>query len=183
MLVDDVLKLTPLERFLYWISERHAIYLRRQAGAPKPWTDDEILQNNFFTNPYREHDKTTTWFRTTVRDPLRDDPAVILATTIFRWFNLIETGEVLMGGSTNLLLDWSEPEALARLSSVPKVFTGAFMVNSPAGKPKLEEVCRRITKVWNYRKQLIARIPDWTTLQFAHSELTRHEGHRRFQRL
>ncbi len=92
MLTTDVLKLTPTDRFLYWVRERHAITLRREAGAAKPWTDDEVLQNYFFTSPYRERDKTTTWFRTHVRDPLRDDPAVILATTIFRWFNHIPTG-------------------------------------------------------------------------------------------
>ncbi len=51
MLITDVLKLTPLERFLYLDRERHAIYLRRRAGMPKPWTDDEILQNYCFTNP------------------------------------------------------------------------------------------------------------------------------------
>ena len=77
MLVADVLKLTPLERFLYWVRERHAIYLKKSAGLPPPWTDDEILQNYAFTNPYREHDRTTVWFRTHVRDPLQNDPAVI----------------------------------------------------------------------------------------------------------
>ena len=119
MRIAEVLTLTPPERFVYWIRERHSIHLKRQAGAPKPWTDDEILQSNFFTNPYRENDKTTAWFRTHVREPLRTDPAVILATVIFRWFNLISTGEVLMsGGASNLLLDWSEDEALARLSPI-----------------------------------------------------------------
>ena len=118
MKIADVRKLTPLEVFLYWIRERFAIYQRGQAGCLKPWTDDEILQNYRFTNPYRELDKTTAWFRTMVRDPLRDDPAVVLATTIVRWFNFIPTGEVLMGGSSNLLLDWSEEEALARLRPI-----------------------------------------------------------------
>jgi hypothetical protein len=118
MRTQDVLKLTPVEQALYFMRERHDIHLRRQAGLPKPWTDDEILQANFFTNPYRENDKTTAWFRANVRDPLRDDSAVLLATTIFRWFYFIPTAEVLMGGSTNLLLDWSEDEALARLASV-----------------------------------------------------------------
>jgi hypothetical protein len=49
---------------------------------------------------------------------VRDDPAVRFTTTIFRWFNFIPTAEVLMGGPSNLLLEWSEPEALARLSAI-----------------------------------------------------------------
>ena len=64
-----------------------------------------------------------------------------------------------MGGPSNLLLDWSEAEALARLSRIRDaggtIVTGAYMVNSPSGKPKLEEICRRITKVWNARQRLI----------------------------
>jgi hypothetical protein len=179
MKIEDVRQLTPIEIFLYWLRERHAIYLRRQAGMPKPWTDDEILQNNRFTNPYRENDKTTVWFRTNVRDPLRDDPAVILATVIFRWFNFVPTAEVLMGGTSNLLLDWSEAEALARLSPIREsggqVFTGAYMVNSPPGKPKLEEICRRITAVWK-RGDFLRRRADWPRMQLAHEDLLRFEG-------
>jgi hypothetical protein len=180
VLIADVLKLRPLERLLYWIRERHAIYLRRQAGAPKPWTDDEILQNYFFTNPYRENDRTTAWFRTHVRDPLRDDPAVVLATVIFRWFNYIPTAEVLMGGASNLLLDWSEPEALARLVPIRdaggQIFTGAYMVNSPPGEPKLEAICRRITAVWKRGDFLRRRARDWPRMQLAHEDLLRFDG-------
>lgn len=85
-----------LERFLYWFQERHLIHLRRQAGQAKPWTEDEQMLDFFFTNPYRENDKTTVWFRTNIRDPLRANPAVLMATIIFRWFNFIPTGQVLL---------------------------------------------------------------------------------------
>jgi alpha-glutamyl/putrescinyl thymine pyrophosphorylase clade 1 len=147
--------------------------------VPKPWTDDEILQNYFFTNPYRENDKTTTWVRMHIGDPWRDDPAVLLATTIFRWFNFIPTAEVLMGGPSTLLLEWSEPE-LARLSAIRnaggQVFTGAFMVNSPPGEPKVEAICRRITRVWKSRDLLIRRSSEWRPMQLAHAELTSYDG-------
>src|SRR4051812_37444375 len=95
MLTSQVKKLSPIDRFTYWISERHNIFKKRRAGKPAPWTDDEILQGYFFTNPYRENDKTTAWFRERVRNPLRDSHHVIMATVIFRWFNLISTGEML----------------------------------------------------------------------------------------
>lgn len=171
MKVEEVKKLSPLDRFIYWVRERHNIYLRRKAGKPKPWTDDEVMQSYFFTHPYRELDKVTVWFRENVREPLRDDPAVLMATVIFRWFNLPETAEVLMDGpivSDNsegcLLLNWDAEEAVRRLAEVrergKKIFTGAFMINSPAGEPKLEAICRRIDAVWEDRERLIDCILD-----------------------
>lgn len=50
--------------FFAFARERHATYLRRQSGAPEPWTDDPILRKFRFTNVFRELDRTTVWFRT-----------------------------------------------------------------------------------------------------------------------
>lgn len=160
MKIAEVAKMTAMNRFLYWIRERHQIYVKRNLGMFKPWTDDEVMQSFFFTNPYRENDKVTRWFRGRVREPLAEVPEVIFATIAFRWFNLPETGDILIGPinrkgdliSQNLLLNWDEGEALRRLSEVrargEKVFTGAFMINSPGGEPKLEAICKRISNVW-----------------------------------
>ena len=83
----------PIQRFFWWIEERHRIFLSKEAGLPRgKWTDDEILKTYRFTNPFRENDKTTVWFRENMREPLKDSPEVLMATVIFRWFNLIETG-------------------------------------------------------------------------------------------
>lgn len=84
-----------VEDFFAFARERHAIYLRRQAGFPYPWTADPVLQTGRFTNVFRELDRTTKWFREHVRDPLRDKPEVLLATVIFRWFNRTTTGEAI----------------------------------------------------------------------------------------
>lgn len=81
--------------FFAYARERHATYLRRAAGGPAPWTDDPVLQKYKFCNVFRELDRTTAWFRQHVREPLRDDPAVLLATVVFRWFNRISTGEAV----------------------------------------------------------------------------------------
>lgn len=167
MNIEDVKKLPPLERFLYWITERHRIYLKRKAGDPAPWTDDEILRTYYFTNPYRENDRTTVWFRENVRDPLRDDPRVLFATVAFRWFNLIETGKLLweygdtVDGCCDLLTHWNPKLVLSllslRRSRGEQVFTGAYMINSPGGRGKLEAIVERITNVWEEREHLTAR--------------------------
>lgn len=192
MRTAEVKKLSTIDRFLYWIEERHSIHLRRQAGKSKPWTDDEILQNYFFTNPYRENDKVTRWFKEIVRDPLRDRVEVVMATIIFRWFNYIPTGELLWHygdgreGVGDLLTNWNKKIALKILGDVRakggQVFTGAYIINSPAGVPKLEATCDRIDVVWNDREQLYAFFEDdrnWRggrTLAKAHKALLRYPG-------
>ena len=49
--------------FWDFVRERHAIYLKRQAGAPPPWTTDAVLANYHFTNVYRELDPGTAFIR------------------------------------------------------------------------------------------------------------------------
>jgi len=179
MTTDEVKLLTPRQRFWYWCRERHQIHLRRRAGLPKPWTDDEVLRTVFFTNPYRENDKVTVWFRDAIRDPLRDHPDVLFATVCFRWFNLPETGEIL--GRTGLLTDWRPDVALFHLDRVRKaggkVFTGAYMINSPAGEPKLEAIVRRVTNVW---KDVPLLLSQWDLadgrMETMWTELTRYDG-------
>lgn len=153
MTLEEVRKLQPVARLIYWISERHQIYLRRAAGKSKPWTDDPILQSVYFTNPYRENDKVTAWVRRNIREPLGDDPAVVFAVVAFRWFNLPRTGEALLDGPPpdwsapgNLLRNWDTAEAVHRLETMrgrgETVFTGAYNIsNGGSTKPKINRVC------------------------------------------
>jgi hypothetical protein len=182
----DVKKLSPPARFLYWCRERWDIYLRRRSGAPKPWTDDEVLRDYFFTMPYREKDKTTVWFRDKFRGPMRDSPSVLMGTVIFRWFNHIPTGVVLL--SSRLLEDWNSMRALMILGPLrnkgTQIFTGAYMINSPGGVPKLEAICGRVSGVWRDREDLVNRfvVPlcfgptRGLTMEEAHGLLTRYDG-------
>ena len=55
--------MTPERRFFWWIEERHEIFKKKEQGLPRPWTTDIILDTYRFTNPFRENDKTTVWFR------------------------------------------------------------------------------------------------------------------------
>lgn len=199
MKIQEVAKLSPVDRLCYWIRERHNIYLRRLQGKPKPWTDDEILQSIFFTNPYRENDKVTVWFRDNIREPLRDRPEVLFATVCFRWFNLPEpTGRVLMSPfcsasqsrtltplgrlMLSLCCNWDPNTTFHVLDGLRKekkqIFTGAFMINSPPGQGKLEAIVERITNVWEDRKDLVDFFypVQGRTMQKAHERLTKYPG-------
>ncbi len=162
MKISDVAKLSPMQRFLYWVKERHNIYLIRQEGLPKPWTDDEVLQSWFFTNPYRENDRVTRWFREQIRDPWREDERVVFATVAFRWFNYIPTGQILHGAK--LFEDWCTKEALALLRTRQdlghQVFTGAFNISaSGSTKPKINRVCEDyLQPVWEQKEYLLGEL-------------------------
>ena len=47
------MKKSMINKFLYWISERHKVYLNKEAKSEWPWTKDKILQEYKFTNPFR----------------------------------------------------------------------------------------------------------------------------------
>ncbi len=186
MEIIKVKKLSPLDRFVYWIRERHNIYLKRRLGVPKPWTTDEILQQYFFTNPYREHDKVTLWFRKNLREPLCDDSSVVFTTVAFRWFNLPETAVKLMevAPPLGLLVFWDKNKVLDVLGAArdrgEQIFTGAYMINSPPGEKKLEAIVKRIDNVWRDRVELYEDLKPkkdrQSTLQEAHERLTLYDG-------
>jgi hypothetical protein len=159
------------------MGERHSIYLKREAGKPKPWTNDPIMRLYFFTNPYREHDKTTKWFRENVREQMRNDPAVLMATVIFRWFNLISTGEVLL--KEKLLGHWNQQHAARVLHRIQdaekKVFTGAYLIQSRKGS-KIDVVCERIENVWLQRKKIRKEWKRGMSMKELHARLMEFEG-------
>ena len=46
-----------LKLYLHYIVERQEVLKKRQQGQPYPWTDDEIIRNNSFTNNHRFNDR------------------------------------------------------------------------------------------------------------------------------
>jgi hypothetical protein len=87
------MRVDKVNEFFEFANERHMVYLRRADGKPRPWTHDPILDSWYFTNVYRELDKTTKWFRRNVRENLRDSITVLPATVLFRWFNRVDIAE------------------------------------------------------------------------------------------
>lgn len=176
MKTKDVKKLKPKQRFLYWIRERHAIYEKKEAGLPRPWTDDEVLQRYFFTNPYRENDRVTKWFKQHIREPLRGSGEVLFATIAFRWFNKPETGQVLLQGAKGplgpdcLLRNWRTPVAKSRLNKLSNngrqaVFTGAYIIMSPQGTKKIDGICGLVGDMWKARHRLLEVAREEGTLE------------------
>jgi hypothetical protein len=142
--------------FWSFVNERHAIYLKRQAGAQPPWTEHRALQENYFCNVFRELDTTTIWYAGNIRKPLENRQEIFMATVIFRWFNFIETGRTLL--EHGLLTDWSSKRAQDALRGRIKYVTGAYMIKTPTGMDKLHGVCWAIDQMWPQRKALFAQM-------------------------
>lgn len=139
------------EHFFEFARKRHQIYLDRQAGLPRPWTDDPILQLYRFTNVFRELDRTTLWFRANVRQYLlhADEEGQLLGTILFRTLNRTETAEVIFNQNRLGPLrpaGWAylegeigieELEQYMRAHCPAPWVTGAYIVKTPDGMDKL----------------------------------------------
>ena len=157
----------PTRRFFRWIEDRHEIYLKKEEGLPRPWTTDVILDTYRFTNPFRENDKTTVWFRQNMRDPLKHTKDVLLATVIFRWFNLIETGETLL--RHDLHKQWNPELAREKIKEQKKYVTVGYIIKTPDGMDKVDGVIWCINNIVRSHNKIINDFAKINTLQKAHA--------------
>lgn len=145
--------------FWYMSNERNRIFLRKQAGLPKPWTDDPIFQRYKFTNVFRELDKTTIFVREHIREPLRTSPELLLFNlALFR-----QTGSA--EGWQGIVKRFDPAKHAAKYIEAQqrgvKVFTGAYMVTGmfpgAKGGHKVASLFEHALKpVWEARKALVA---------------------------
>lgn len=155
------MELLQAKEFFTFERERYNIYLRRKAGQPFPWTGDTILREYRFTNTFRELDRTTTWFRENIRDPLSlkaSDEAgrlkLVDSTIIFRWFNRISSMELIL----DLLVNkWDTEKARRILKDVKPVVSGAFMIKTVSGMTKLNGMLESIDLAILMTPDMVAR--------------------------
>jgi hypothetical protein len=162
--------LSGAEKFFAYSRERYQILLNRRAGKPREeWTQDPVLKQWSFCNIFREDDATTIWFRDNIRDPLRSQPEVILATIAFRWFNRINAGEVLKPFILERNWDFEQwrmaLEERKRQDGV--IITGAYIVKTPARLTKIEALLFLIEIAKKREEQLIKDIYYNLSLQAA----------------
>ena len=143
-----------VDRYVYWIEERERIrHLKEEVRQEPPWTMDPILREFKFCQVFREDDRTTRWFRHHIREPLRNDPEVFMATVAFRFFNLIETGETLL--DHNLHIEWDREKAIQEIRKQNKWVTGAYIVKSPNRMDKVTGVAECVSHIWAERERIL----------------------------
>lgn len=170
MLIDRVKQLSPMDRLLYWMSEREYIRIRRLHGQPPPWTDDEILQRYRFCNVRRMDDRVSQWLLKHWYQPYRNHPNMLLACTMARFFNLPNTLSAI--GFPEV---WNADKVRRQLRQMQKrgtIFNSAYMVRGNDGVDK-------IACVINYTAQRIVKHPpiiDSSSMENSWSEVLRVRG-------
>jgi len=168
----------PIKRFAYWIAERHNIYKKKQQGRDK-LTDDPILETYKFTNPFREHDRTTVAFRKWTKEhdnsPYGD---IIFNTCLFR---MIGTSEFFDAHGW-VGKDWSPQYTKdlidQRIRDKQRCFTGAYVITNQGLKlPKGEVVVDHFLRpIYSSRLYLGKVAHQSQSLYEVHKELKKYQG-------
>lgn len=151
----------PLKRF---IEKREAVRIAKDAGKPKPWTDDPILQQYRFCNVHREDDKVTRWIKNNWRVPYALEDNLFIAMILSRMINWPPCLEEI-----GFPLKWRPQEMLRRLTTRKQrgdqLWGGAYMVTA-GGKPVAKEIAVVEIVDQFYHSPYIPNAGD--TLQFTH---------------
>lgn len=128
--------MTPQETLLYWIKERYLIFVRKETGQPRPWSDDPVFQRTYFCNVHRENDRVTRWIRE-FYSPFVDDDMFeynIVLSRFLNWPSTLERLGYLRNHEPHTLL-----ANLESLSSVGKIWGNAYVITTHGMKmPKAQ---------------------------------------------
>lgn len=141
------------ELFFYWVKERQAIHDKKEAGLPKPWTDDSILQNYKFCNVKREDDRVTVWIKNHWRDPCRGHQNMWFAMVVARLFNWPDTLDAIgfpLSDFPQIKETWRSTLKRRRDDIGLKVFTGAYLVSTNGvAMDKIDYILDKVlTPIW-----------------------------------
>jgi len=158
---------SKLEDFYAWMNERHRIYVKRAAGEPKPWTEDELLLDYKFTNVFRQLDRGTIALKDML-DTKADDALVLFNIVWYRCFNLDTHAK-------NLGFVYEYGDLHDYVKGVhkrgEKVFTSAHMVYGREGWIKADQYLHTSKLVWDEKEELVGKIFEKQSLEYASEEL------------
>jgi hypothetical protein len=151
-----------IDQLNYWVSEREQVRVRKESGAPWPWSADVAFQTIRFCNVHREDDRVTRWIATNWREPFCDSIFMTTAMVIARLVNLPETLDELpfpvKGWNPTYRATFIDTLA-SRKRRGEKVWTNAYMVTggySKGGESKeviiarvLDGAARVAEQVWS----------------------------------
>jgi hypothetical protein len=135
---------------IHWINEREQIRRRKEAGQPRPWTSDEILDRWRFCNVNRCDDRETRWIFANVIAQHADSPVLWFNLLIARFLNWSPTLE-----RVGYIDAWDRDHFVAVMASIAgKAYTGAYMIPAgPAGMVKHEYLADQVFgSLWDQRE-------------------------------
>jgi len=157
-----------VESFFDFVNERHRIFLKKEAGEPRPWTEDPVLQEFKFTNVFRELDAGTIALRDMIQRGIgfgmdaggsvpqtivSDTEAPLVAWNII-WYRLFNWHE--HATDPGFCFDPAHLAARLRRKKVyqEKIFTAAHMTVGKAGISKLEFMLPTCEQIFESRENI-----------------------------
>lgn len=139
-----------------FIKERESIRVKKEAGKPRPWTNDPILGKYRFCNVHREDDRVSRWLRGYWYPRFAGNPDIWFAAVVARLLNLPES----LWAVQEYILPF-KPKAFAehlhfRKEHMQKNFNAAYIV-STNGKAmgKVDYITEHVLKpLWAKRELL-----------------------------
>ena len=165
--------LPRLKEMLYWINEREAMRVRKEAGEKWPFSKDPIMAANRFTNVMREDDKVTKWLAENWRTPHSKHENLPTAMVLARMVNYIPSLQAI-----GYPLTWQPISILAalkaRAATGAKVWSSAYMITTCGKRMGKEEYV--VYWVCDNAMPLNEKIMAASTLQEAYNLLRKVDG-------
>lgn len=93
---SDIKENENLKYYFYFLTKRMKIFWNKKDGKKSPWSDDEILNKNKFTNVYRVLDRVSQYLvKNIINNKKYSKKDIIFRIIFFKIFNKIETWEFL----------------------------------------------------------------------------------------
>lgn len=143
MRIRDVESLSVWDTYLYWITERESIRKKKEAGLPRPWTDDEILDTFKFCNVRRMDDRVSRWLMNNWYLPYKNHPNMLVACTLARQLNNTDSlGEI--GFPEKWDADKVRNILEDRVRRGENNFSGAYMITGTLGGTKIVQIVDKV---------------------------------------
>jgi len=175
------------EQLVYWIKERDNIRQLKEAGKPKPWSTNPVMQSVYYCNVNREDDRVTRWIRSNWTYPVKYDDfsdeestaaSYTFAMVVARIFNQPDTLADLMqpidfDADLGLWLENAETVLAERKAAGKLIWNGAYIISTNGKAMPKADYCLYLLGKLAKDKDII---DNCTTLAEAHKRLMTVEG-------
>jgi hypothetical protein len=158
-----------LDRLFYWVREREAIRKKKEAGEPKPWTDNAIMQTTRFCCVRRMDDKVSRWLVDNWYTDTPDKAQILCNAGMARLINWPDSLAYLIEAGLNKKWDQElAREVLYRVREKEgKVFTGVYIITGKPGQNKVDTVIQQFDDLYTHADKLV----DTSSMRATHSKL------------
>lgn len=123
-----------LTKLAYFVDEREHVRREREAGAPRPWTEDKILDTYRFCNIRRRDDRVSAWVIKNIIEPYKTNPQLWFMLCCARLINWPPTIQTLINEGL-WPVDGFDAGAFGdaidrRVESGEKTWTGAYIITA-----------------------------------------------------